>query len=350
MSEIFIALSTFLNSFFATFDLSQYGLSIFDVVIVAVLIFYAYEGYSLGFTLASIDLGSFIISFLLALLFYAAVGSVLIAAFSLSQGLANAIGFFLIALVGEIIVNLVFRRVLLFIPKLRAEHSVSKFYERVRHPLGIFPGIVSAFLILSFLFSLLLTLPTAPFLKQQVLASKFGSAFVSNTSSFEQQLDTIFGGAVNESLNFLTIKPQSDETVNLRFTVENPTVDSSAEEKMLVLVNQERVKEGLNLLTMDSSLRELARDYSKDMLKRGYFAHNNPEGLTPFDRMDDYGISFGNAGENLALAPSVELAHQGLMNSPGHRANILSPSYSKIGIGVMDGGIYGKMFSQEFTD
>ena len=56
------------------------------------------------------------------------------------------------------------------------------------------------------------------------------------------------------------------------------------------------------------------------------------------------------AGENLALAPTTEFAHEGLMNSPGHRANILNGQFRRVGIGVLDGGIYGKMFVQEFTD
>ena len=66
--------------------------------------------------------------------------------------------------------------------------------------------------------------------------------------------------------------------------------------------------------------------------------------------MNKANIEFTYAGENLALAPSTPLAMQGLMNSPGHRANILNPNFKKIGIGVIDGGIYGKMYSQEFTD
>jgi uncharacterized protein YkwD len=101
---------------------------------------------------------------------------------------------------------------------------------------------------------------------------------------------------------------------------------------------------------MNTKLRKLARDYAKDMLKKGYFSHYDIEGKSPFDRMDDYGIERRYAGENLAFAPSTELAMQGLMNSPGHRENILNPNFSKIGIGVMDGGVYGKMFTQEFTD
>jgi uncharacterized protein YkwD len=86
------------------------------------------------------------------------------------------------------------------------------------------------------------------------------------------------------------------------------------------------------------------------MFERGYFSHYNPEGMSPFDRMEQAGIHFIAAGENLALAPNVTIAHQGLMDSPGHRANILSTDFGKVGIGVMDGGMFGRMFVQEFTD
>ena len=101
---------------------------------------------------------------------------------------------------------------------------------------------------------------------------------------------------------------------------------------------------------IDEELVQFARSYSLDMFQRGYFSHYNPEGESPFDRMEKAGITYTSAGENLALAPSVELSMQGLMNSPGHRVNILRPEFGKVGIGVMDGGIYGKMFTQEFTD
>lgn len=348
--EVMPLILQFLSTFFSALDLTQYGITMLDLVIVVVLLFYAYEGYSLGFHLAFLDLVSFITSFLLALLFYESVGKLVISFTSIPQGFANAIGFFVIALIGEIVITIILKKVGRVLSGIQKKSSFSKFYNSIYHPLGIIPGVISAFLILSFIFTLLLTLPASPFLKQQVLGSRFGKTFVSNISFVEQRVDAVFGGAINESLNFLTIKPQSDESVSLRFRVENPTVDQNAEVLMLELVNKERVKVGLEPLVMDGPLRELARDYSKDMLQRGYFAHNNPEGQTPFDRMENYGIDFNNAGENLALAPSVELAHQGLMNSPGHRANILSPDYKRVGIGVMDGGVYGKMFSQEFTD
>ena len=86
------------------------------------------------------------------------------------------------------------------------------------------------------------------------------------------------------------------------------------------------------------------------MFARGYFAHDTPEGLSPFDRMREANVRFTTAGENLALAPTIPVAHTGLMNSPGHRANILRREFGRVGIGVMDGGMRGLMVSQEFRN
>jgi len=86
------------------------------------------------------------------------------------------------------------------------------------------------------------------------------------------------------------------------------------------------------------------------MFARGYFAHVTPEGVDPFTRMREAKVSFLTAGENLALAPTLQIAHTGLMNSPGHRENILRPSFGRVGIGIMDGGLHGLMISQEFRN
>jgi uncharacterized protein YkwD len=86
------------------------------------------------------------------------------------------------------------------------------------------------------------------------------------------------------------------------------------------------------------------------MFARSYFSHISPEGATPFDRIRKAEISFLTAGENLALAQSLHLAHTGLMNSPGHKANILHKSFGRVGIGILDGGIYGIMVTQNFRN
>jgi uncharacterized protein YkwD len=119
---------------------------------------------------------------------------------------------------------------------------------------------------------------------------------------------------------------------------------------MLDLVNEERRAAGLKPLAPDPEMTEVARAHSADMFARGYFAHVSPDGLNPFDRMTRARVTFRAAGENLALAPTLHVAHTGLMNSPGHRANILQPSFGRLGIGIMDGGYRGIMVSQEFRN
>lgn len=123
----------------------------------------------------------------------------------------------------------------------------------------------------------------------------------------------------------------------------------SAEElQLLQLVNEERLKAGLDELKIHSGLVELARLKSKDMIALDYFDHQSPTYGSPFEMMQQAGIAYTYAGENLAGAPTVARAHTSLMNSPGHRANILNPNFTHVGIGIVDGGPYGKIVTQMF--
>lgn len=123
---------------------------------------------------------------------------------------------------------------------------------------------------------------------------------------------------------------------------------TAQEQQMINLVNQERVKAGLNPLSIDMRLVKVARMKSLDMIKNNYFGHQSPVYGSPFDLLKAQGITYRAAGENIAGNPSMENAHTGLMNSPGHRANILNVNFTKIGIGIVKGGPYGLMISQEF--
>jgi uncharacterized protein YkwD len=122
------------------------------------------------------------------------------------------------------------------------------------------------------------------------------------------------------------------------------------EQYMLNLVNKERRANGLNALEIDPKLQMMARRYSQEMIDNNFFSHTSPVTGELLDRVTAAGVDDGwlLAGENLAGAPTVESAFQGLMNSPTHKDNILEPKYTRVGIGVIDGGPYGKMFSQEF--
>lgn len=118
----------------------------------------------------------------------------------------------------------------------------------------------------------------------------------------------------------------------------------TADESLAVdLMNADRKANGLPALKINTKLTGLARNYAQDMINRKFFAHNDPEGRSPFDRMQQYGISYRYAGENLAINSSVAAAERAFMNSPGHRANILNPNYTQIGLGVrynQSGSVY----------
>lgn len=121
------------------------------------------------------------------------------------------------------------------------------------------------------------------------------------------------------------------------------------EQQMIDFVNEARKAAGLQPLSPDSKLAEVARAKSKDMIDHNYFSHQSPTYGSPFEMMQKFGIKYSTAGENIACNQSVQAAHEALMNSPGHRENILNASFTQIGIGIVDGGQCGKMFTQMFV-
>lgn len=279
---------------------------------------------------------------------YALVGNWFSATFVIPHGFANAVGFFLVAFVSEITIHALLRFLASAIFPTQRQFATP--WNRINQFLGIFPSLASAFVILSFLFTVIVALPFSPLLKHEVAQAALGKMFLAATQNLEKRIQQVFGGAVLDTLNFITVKPQSDESLQLKFKTTAVSVDGQAEEEMFAMVNKERKAAGLSSVAQDELLRNVSRKHAVDMFAKGYFSHYTPEGRSPFDRMAQAQIPFTFAGENLALAPSVELAMQGLMKSPGHRANILSAQFGRVGIGVIDGGIYGKMFVQEFTD
>ncbi|WP_051569052.1 CAP domain-containing protein [Alkaliphilus transvaalensis] len=133
-------------------------------------------------------------------------------------------------------------------------------------------------------------------------------------------------------------------------SVEKPSNTSNArhslsanEIQMVQMVNEERTKAGLRTLEIDVDLSYVARVKSKDMSDNNYFSHQSPTYGSPFDMMRSFGISYRSAAENIARTQSLQSAHTGLMNSEGHRKNILNPNFTHIGIGIHN-GYYTQMF------
>ncbi|UWD50112.1 CAP domain-containing protein [Clostridioides difficile] len=119
---------------------------------------------------------------------------------------------------------------------------------------------------------------------------------------------------------------------------------SAYQKEVVDLVNVERSKAGLNPLTLDADVSNVATKKSQDMIDNNYFAHNSPTYGSPFDMLKKFGISYKTAGENIAMGQKTpKEVVNAWMNSEGHRKNILNPNYSKIGVGVAQksgGSIY----------
>jgi uncharacterized protein YkwD len=118
---------------------------------------------------------------------------------------------------------------------------------------------------------------------------------------------------------------------------ENFATVLEASRRIFWLVNNERSRYHLPALQEDALLEQVAWAHSEDMGKNKYFAHINQRGEDPNDRFHKAGGK-GLVGENIALDTSVEAAHQHLMNSPGHRANILDKNFTHLGVGVYFNG------------
>lgn len=134
----------------------------------------------------------------------------------------------------------------------------------------------------------------------------------------------------------------------------NPDVSTGAEtstqaQEVLNLVNQERSKQGLKPLTLSEKLTSIANTKAQDMAQKNYFSHTSPTYGSPFEMLKQFGVSYSYAGENIAAGQrSAEQVMNDWMNSSGHRANILNPNYTQLGVGYTKGGNYGTEWVQLF--
>lgn len=174
-------------------------------------------------------------------------------------------------------------------------------------------------------------------LQSQVMARSFKNNFLNS---------------ISPKLTQAILAPEEDRTV-IRLEIPTPSQsqESSTDETLLLgLINDARVGAGQEALTRDNQLDQLALNYANEIYKNGYFAHRDQQGQTPDDRAKQMGIKFDYFGENLAFAPTILVAHQGLMDSKGHRANIESPVFRRVGLAVIDVKYYGKIVVEEFAN
>ncbi|MFH0848651.1 MAG: CAP domain-containing protein, partial [archaeon] len=132
----------------------------------------------------------------------------------------------------------------------------------------------------------------------------------------------------------------------------------SEEERLFIITNQERASRGIAMVRRDTLLSQVARNYSREMMEHEFFSHvSQVDGSTFWNRISRSGYYDGYLGrivirENLALlsgSANAENAHQGFMNSQGHRENLLADDVNEMGVGITE-GVFQSIFASIYVE
>ncbi|SIT93515.1 CvpA family protein [Pontibacter indicus] len=314
-----------------------------DLLLILFVLFSAYLGWRRGFAFSLLDLVRWVGSLVLGFRLYPALADWLSRATDWNMYWIPPISFFVITVLSSMLIQ--------FIGSLFLDHFSDEMHAHpVNKALGTLPGILSGVITIAIVSVLLLLLPLPDRFQDYVQTSSVAGRFGNYTHLAEDELNSVFDRVAERTLNELTIATQSEEFVELPFTTDDFEPQPELEARMLELLNQERIAKGLKPLQPDTALTTVARRHAADMFSRGYFSHVSPEGASAADRIRAAHIPFRAVGENLALAPTLLIAHEGLMESPGHRANILHLRFGRVGIGVLESKSHGLMITQKFRN
>ncbi|HEY9325837.1 MAG TPA: CvpA family protein [Candidatus Limnocylindria bacterium] len=319
--------------------------SLIDLAIVLLLLAAIWAGYRSGFIATAYGLATWIISFAAAVL-YQAQAARLTENFGVSPVTAQPIGFIVVLVLVEALFSIAGHFALT--PIVRAVHRAPAL-ERADRIGGVVPAAARALFVIAIVLAAVVVSPLSSDVKASVESSRIARGLIDQISAFQPILAKL-SGQLGETVPLFVTKLGEDQREDLDLPSNlQLSADPIAERQMFDLVNDERAAVGLARLQWDDRLLPVARQHSEEMFKLKYFAHQSPVSGSPFDRLKTAGITYTRAGENLAYAQSVSVAHRGLMQSQGHRENILRPEFTHMAIGVVSAGPYGRMFTQMFV-
>lgn len=129
-----------------------------------------------------------------------------------------------------------------------------------------------------------------------------------------------------------------------------PLIEAADARALFNNVNTARAQRGLPPLAWDDRLSAIALNLAEQMAERRYFGHTSPDGVTFQDRLRSFNYRYSFAAENIALDSDVEHAHEALLNSPGHYANIMDPHPHKLGVAALSAGEGQTFYVEDFSD
>lgn len=320
-------------------------MNLLDLAIVLLVITGVVLGVQRGFLRTSLDLIILVTSASAGALLYRPISSFFGSQFGAEGAGVNALSLVIGALVFLLILNLL---VAWGVTPHLAALRVTEPIRIADNGFGVLPGLVYG-LIFGAMMTLTLGLVSIGdsvdrSLAESALASRLRSGATSATTGLAART-----GMDLADFTYVVV-PEAETSYRVPPTGDSELIAAEGHEaEVFELVNAERLERGIPALIWDSSLVPVARAHSEEMLQMGYFSHVSPNTGTLGDRLNAAGISFLSAGENLAYAPSVEIAHRGLMQSDGHRANILDASFERVGMGVIEAPDGTLMLTQVFA-
>lgn len=321
---------------------------IIDLLIVIFLAAMAVRGWSRGLVRELVDVLGLIVGILLAFRAAPLVGAVIRGMSGVSEEAARLIGG-VVVLAAAVIAMVIVGRAL-----------DRRFGEAVAGPLNRSGGAALAVTWGAFLLTICVTLASVAPMPERVdqwIGSSAAARTLANPDGVPQAVfgklagDRIVGSllALQRVFGERRVVIGPDDSIELPGARQDQLDrDHAAAAEVFDLLNRSRVEEGLEPLAWGGALAEVGAGHAYDMYLEGFFSHESPTTGGLVDRLREARITYRIAGENLALAATPGEVHRGLMESPGHRANILGAEYRRVGIAVVSGPI-GLMTVQVFT-
>lgn len=314
-----------------------------DLLIVAAMAYFLRTALRRGFVVSILEFVGYAAAVAAATVLYLPLAGWLSGALHISRGLAKSMTFVAVWWIAGSAIAPLIRLGIVHLPLSLAQSRWNRLF-------GLPAGVLEFAVTVPFLLAVAISMPLPTVVIADLSAAGFTGWLLRRADDAERLAAAVYGDAFQETLSFVTVQSRA-ETEDLGFRTGAFVLEPGQERRLFAMVNDTRLRAGLKPFLWDDKLADLARLHSADMLVRGFFSHTTPDGKTAMQRaasMD--GLRFRAIGENLAFAKDLSAAHSGLLASPGHRANILSSVFSRIGIGIESVPGRGLMISQEFAD
>ncbi len=319
-----------------------------DLIVIAVVLLLLMRGWYRGFVREAMDLAGLLVGIVAAFRLGPAVGSIIEAMAGVSDEAGRMIGGFVVLVavgIGAAVGTRLIER-----------HARLPGLNLINRVGGAGLAVAWGVFLATLLLSLAVIAPMPPAVAGHLDDSAVARTLTDPDGVPQEVFTTLAGDRIVEALLNLRhvlgtrkVILEGDDTVTFPPVAgDDLEADPAAATDVFERLNRARVDEGLDPLAWSPALAQVGAGHAAEMYLDGYFSHVSPETGTVGERLAAAGIVYVIAGENLALAATPGEVHDGLMGSPGHRANILRPEFRRIGIAVVAGPL-GLMTVQVFT-